>query len=177
MKYFTYELIAAANGWTDQTDDEEADARRRFEEAVVEYRRALTTVKPKIGKRAWEFFANDAGPRGLHDGRLVSLSVGDSLDYEPDGSKPLRINSLTTKARIVFLNCEQQYLYTFELREVSSFETSLHAEEYRGRGLGDLYAYEILLEDDGLLRIGFLFASGATIVADFRKLVFRRRRL
>jgi len=43
--------------------------------------------------------------------------------------------------------------------------------------LGDLFTYEIVAVDKDLLQLGFLFASGASIVAQFTRLVFRRQRI
>ena len=43
--------------------------------------------------------------------------------------------------------------------------------------LGDLYTYEISVVDKKQLQLGFLFASGAEIDAQFTKLIFSRQRI
>ena len=176
MKYFTYELIAAANEWIDQTEEARIDAGRQFEEAVKQYHRSLAELKPRIRRRAWDFFENGYGRWGLHDGRLISLSIGDGLDYRPDGTKPFRLNLQRTNARVVLLNYEQDLLYTFDLRGVSRMNSDLLRGEL-SIGLGNVFTYEIVAADKNLLQLGFLFASGASIVGQFTKLVFRRLRI
>jgi hypothetical protein len=152
------------------------DAERRYWETVKHYHGSLQELKPRVGRQAWNFFENGFGRWGLHDGRLISLSVGDGLDYRPDGSAPFRINHQRTSARVVFLNLEQDLLYTFELRGVNRMRSDLMCEAPK-QCLGDLFTYEIVAVDKDLLQLGFLFASGASIVAQFTRLVFRRQRI
>jgi hypothetical protein len=45
------------------------------------------------------------------------------------------------------------------------------------RSFGDVYVYELTKAPGDRLRLGFLFASGGSIVVEFKKLVFRKRRL
>jgi hypothetical protein len=177
VRYFTYELIAAANDWIDQTEQSRLDASRQFEKACIQYHRALEKLRPRISKPAWNFFEFGYGQTGLHDGRLVSLSVGDGLDYRANGTVPFRLNRQTTAARIVFLNHEQDLIYTFDLRGINSMRTELMRSEAPNWCLGDLFTYEIIALDKDLLQLGFLFASGASIITHFRKLIFRRQRL
>jgi hypothetical protein len=177
MKYFTYELIAAANDWTEQCEEMRLDADRRFWEADKQYHSSLQELRPRISGQAWHFFENGHGRWGLHDGRLISLSIGDGLDYRPDGTRPFRVNHQRTVARILFLNHEQDLLYTFDLRGVDRMRDDLLRCEAPNWCLGDLFTYEITAIDKNLLQLGFLFASGATIVAEFTKLIFRRQRI
>jgi hypothetical protein len=114
---------------------------------------------------------------GLHDVRLISLSIGDGLDYRPDGACPFRVNRQRTAARILFLNHEQDLLYTFDLKGVDRMTNDLLRCEAPNWCLGDLFTYEITVVDKNLLQLGFLFASGATIVAQFTNLIFRRQRI
>ena len=140
------------------------------------YLASLGELKPRISGQAWNFFANGYGLWGLHDGQLISLSIGDGLDYRPDGTYPFRINHQRTIALITFLNYEQDLLYTFELRGVCRMHSDL-ITEVPNRSLGDLYTYELVTLENDLLQLGFLFATGSTIVVQFNKLIFRRRRL
>jgi len=103
--------------------------------------------------------------------------VGDGLGYEPDGSRPFRINRQRTTTQIVFLSHAQYLLYTFSLRNVSSLNADVKSDDWEPGRLGDLFTYEVAPESDDLLHIGFLFASGATIEAKFRRLIFRRKRI
>ena len=56
MKYFTYELIAAANDWIDQTNQELRVAEKRLNSAIQKYQRELESLKPRISGAAWNFF-------------------------------------------------------------------------------------------------------------------------
>lgn len=177
MKYLTYELLAAANAWIDQTEREERLAQKRFASAVEKYWRDLETLKPRVSAAAWNFFRYGRDEEGLHDARLLSLRVGDGLDYSPDGTSPFRLNRQRPSAIVEFLNYEQSFHYTFDLRGLRRVQTNLFAEErLYPKTLGDLYLCELTAMDEKTLQLGFLFATGATLVIQFRRLVFRRRR-
>lgn len=174
MKYFTYNLLCAANGWDEDADEEQAG--KDWDVAVASYWKNLEELKDRVSRPAWEFFRYGREEKGLHDGRLISAAVGDGLDFTPAGASPFRLNRQKLNARIVFLNYEQSRLYTFDLRGVESYENELFVEEWRyAKSVGDLYLLELSAVDDKLLQLGFLFASGANIAVQFRRLVFRRK--
>ena len=50
-------------------------------------------------------------------------------------------------------------------------------EESVSENLGDLYLVELTASEGKKLQLGFLFASGASLIIEFRRLVFRRRRI
>ena len=178
MKYFTYELIAAANDWIAQSRPELRRAGKRFESAVERYRHELETLKPRVSRRAWDFFRYGFGELGLHDARLLSLKVGDGLNYTPDGAAPFRLNRQRTSAIFEFLSYEQSQHYVFDIRGLNRLTTDLLVDQDSfAKSLGDLYIYELTANHDKRLQLGFLFASGATIVVEFQRLVFRRRRI
>jgi hypothetical protein len=178
MKYFTYEIIAAANDWIEQTEQERRLAEKRFDSAVKKYRRELERLRPRISRTGWDFFRHGFGERGLHDARLLSLRVGDGLNYKPDGRLPFRLNAQRTSAIVEFLNYEQSFHYVFDLRGVSRVCSDLFVdEELFAKSLSDLYIYELTATDRKGLQLGFLFATGASIVIEFQRLVFRRRRI
>ena len=178
MKYLTYELLAAANDWIDQTEREERLAQKRFASAGQKYWRELESLRPRISGPAWNFFRYGRDETGLHDGRLLSLRVGDGLDYTPDGSSPFRLNRQRTSAIIQFLNYEQCFHFVFDCRGVSRVSSDLFIDDSLfAKSLGDLYLCELTETRKKELQLGFLFATGATIVIQFRRLVFRRRRI
>jgi hypothetical protein len=178
MKYFTYELIAAANDWVEQDKREVRRAEKRLDTAVRQYRHELESLKTRISQPAWKFFRYGFGNKGLHDARLLSFRIGDGLDYEPDGKAPFRLNAQRTSATLEFLNYEQDLHYVFQLRGIASVSCDLFPQEDSyAKSLGDLYIYELTRADNDNLRLGFLFASSATIVAEFQRLVFRMKRL
>lgn len=174
MKYFTYELIAAANEWVDQTAKERQRAARRYTRAVERYFRELEEVKPRLSQSAWTFFRDGFAETGLHDGTLLSLIVGDGLNYVPDGTSAFRRNHQRTSARVEFLNHEKKVRYTFGLSGLERAGTNLYPEGPGQSSLGDIFTYELTRGKGEALRMGFLFASGADIDFEFRRLVFKR---
>src|SRR5712692_4495544 len=137
MKYFPYQLIAAANDWVDQTRADQAKAEKQLSKAVQKYHRELDRLKPRIGRRAWEFFRRGFGPTGLHDARLLSMCVGDGFDYVADGTRPFRLNHHKLAARLEFLNYEQDFHYVFEMSGVGSIQSNVFLDDYVGKGIGD----------------------------------------
>jgi hypothetical protein len=65
-------------------------------------------------------------------------------------------------------------LYTFDLRGVSRIRNDFMRSGEHEWSLGDLFTYEVVAVDNKLLQLGFLFASGATTIAQFTKLIFRK---
>jgi hypothetical protein len=178
MKYFPYTLLSAANDWIEQSEDDRLRAEREFSIAVGSYYNELEKLRARVSGPAWEFFRYGANETGLHDARLISATAGDGLDYTADGSTPFLVNRQKLSARIALLNFEQDGLYTFDLKQVSRFTSDLFFENDRfAKSVGDLYLCELTAASDEDLQLGFLFASGATIIARFRKIVFRRRRV
>ena len=178
MKHLTYNLIATCNEWTKPTARELRLAQKRLQAAYEKYWRGLENLKPRLSASAWNFFRYGRDENGLHDGRLLSLRIGDGLDYTADGSLPFRLNHQHTGAIVEFLNYEQSFHYTFDLRRVTEVETDLFIDEgLFTKSLGDLYLLELTETKDKDLQLGFLFATGAMIVIKFKRLVFRRRRL
>lgn len=165
MKYFTYSLLAAANDWIEQSDEARLDAERRFDSESQQYLHELEGLRSRISAPAWNFFRYGGNETGIHDASLLSATVGDGLNYLADGSSPLLVNRLKLTARIEFLNFEQDRHYTFDLRGVSHYSADLFSEEYRyAKSVGDHYLCELSAASDDELQLGFLFASGASIV-------------
>ena len=178
MKYFTYNLIVAANGWIEQTEEEFRNAEKQFWTTVEDYHHQLDNLNPRVSHAVWNFFRHGFGHYGLHDARLLSLSVGDGLDYVADGASPFLLNRQRASARIEFINYEQDFHYLFDLRGVSRVQSDLFIEEDSyAKSIGNLYTYELTAVDKDRLQLGFIFDSGASIIGQFRKLVFRRQRI
>ena len=177
MRYFTFELIAAANDWVEQSAAATADAEARLAAVTRQYQRQLEPLESRVSREAWKFFRHGFGSESLHDARLLSLRVGDGLGFVATGKEPFFLNRRRASVIMEFLTYEQDAHFVFDLRRVSRLSCDLFVEqESYAKSIGDLYTYELTAADDDL-QLGFLFASGATIVAQFRKLVFRKRRL
>jgi hypothetical protein len=178
MKYFTLDYQNASNEWIDQSEEERFETDKRLASVVQDYLRELESLKPRIGKRAWDFFRYGRGEYGLHDGRLLSFCVGDGLDYAPDGNSPFLINRQRTSAKIEFLNHEQNFHYTFSLLGVRRVQSDLFIfEEMSAQSIGDLMNCELTAVNEAYLQLGFIFVSDATLIVQFQKLIFQRRRI
>ncbi len=177
MRYFTKELIAAANDWIEQSPAEHKQAEARLDSVFNQYMRQLDQLKDRLSRDAFQFFRHGYGSEGLHDARLLSLQVGDGLGFIADGTQPFRINRQHTSVIVEFLNYEQTAHYIFDLRNVKRLSCDLFVdEESYAKSIGDLYTYELTADGDDL-QLGLLFATGATIIVQFGKLVFRKKRL
>lgn len=178
MKYFTHQLISAANDWVEQSEQESRLAQQRLRSNIERYHRQLDVLKPRISGKAWKFFRHGFGETGLHDARLLLLSIGDGLDYSPTGASPFFLNRQHTSAQLQFLNYDQSRHYVFELRRVNHVRADLFIQaESSAKSLGDLYAYELTAPDEANLQLGLLFASGASLAIQFQRLVFGSRRI
>ena len=61
---------------------------------------------------------------------------------------------------------------------MSRVQADLYVEEDRyAKRIGDLFTYELTAVDEARLQLGLLFASGASVIIRFRRLVYRRRRI
>ena len=101
MHYFTYDLIAASNDWIEQSATAQRAAEQRLDSVFREYLRQLDKLENRISRPAFQFFRYGFGSDSLHDARLLSLRVGDGLDYTPDGSRPFYLNRQRTSAIVV----------------------------------------------------------------------------
>ena len=177
MRYFTYELVAAANDWVQQTAAEHRKAEARLANAIRKYQRQLEPLESRISRDAWQFFRNGFGSKSLHDARLLSLQVGDGLGYTADGKQPFLLNRRPASVLVEFLNYEQNARFSFALHRVTRLSCDLFVEkESYSKSIGDLYIHELTAAGNDL-QLGLLFASGASIVVRFGKLVFRRKPL
>lgn len=179
MKYFTKEFPKADN------DPSLSKARceaihRNFLRACDAYRKQLKKLRPRLSRQAWNFFYFGFARWGLHDAHLLSFSAGDGLDYAADGRRPFRYNRQKAAARIRILDRHQNLLTTFTCvgvwRAVFDYPSGDPLSDNWGR-VDHLLTYEMTAANGGLLSLEFLFASGATILVEFKRLQFKRQRV
>ncbi|HEX5873883.1 MAG TPA: hypothetical protein VFY60_04485 [Pyrinomonadaceae bacterium] len=177
MRYFTYDVISAANGWGGKSKAEQRKGEARYTLVFEKYKEQLESLESRISRGAYQFFRYGFGSTGLHDARLLSIRAGDGLNYVPGGEQPFLLNRQRLSVVVEFLNYEQTAHYMFDLRKVSRLTCDLFVEEESyAKSVGDLYTYELNGIGDEL-ELGLLFASGATITVQFGTLVFRKKRL
>ena len=169
MKYFSYDLIAKANEWTTEDPAVQSAASQELNLQTEAYYQELDELRGRVPESAWKFFRYGYAETGLHDGRLVSMNIGDNVPGR-------RINgAVGTGASVVFLSFGERFLYSFGLESVISCNANLGIDStLADRNLGDLYTYELTREKDHWLRINFLFATGSEIEITFERLKFKR---
>jgi hypothetical protein len=178
MKYFTKEFIKADND-SSLTKAQSQKIDKKFNRNCKAYRRQLGRLESRISKQAWNFFYFGFGRWGLHDARLMSFTVGDGLDYRPDGKQPFRINKQKAKVRIKILNHDQNLLCAFNcsgIRKVA-FEFPSDDPLWNSGQVDDLHSYELTEAGKHFMCLEFLFTSGATILVEFARLKFDRKRI
>jgi hypothetical protein len=179
LKYFTPELIAKANNWVEQGEEEWRRAEAEFWAAVEQYNLELDRLRPRVSPEAWDFFRHGYAETGLHDATLLTLSIGDAPDGSPDNLPSLSPRWRRAAARVELLNYEKTLHHTFGLRGLRHVSADIFPmpNEWDCDMIDDLFTYELTGAETGELQFGLVFASGATAVFRFERLVYRRRRL
>lgn len=168
MKYLKKEL------WAAQQSDNKDERDRAWEEwnhNCADYLQQLETLKPSLSRPAQRFF----GRVHLHDGTLLSLSVGDALD----SIEEIPLNKRNTRVRIRVTSCDNGATYTLNysgIRHVSvDFPSGSPLFYEIGDSFGDWGYDELTDGGDGFLRHEVLFASGATIAIEFRHFKYNKQ--
>jgi len=170
----------------DAIDSKQADRQN------AAYRKQLLRLKPHLSQKAWEYFWFGFAETGIHDARLIALSVGDGLDRLP------RIFGLPNKLRIraEFLNQNGKYRFVFSYSQIKKFTFDFFATcgayfieltsgKYRfqpkhyleNNHLEHVLADELSAVHKTYLRHEFIFSSGARIVVEAAKISFDRKRV
>ncbi len=181
MRFFTREVVGAANDWGDwvgQSVEERLRAEGVFWATVERYYEHLEGLKGRVSGPAWEFFRHGYAETGLHDATLLALSVGDAPGGAPDNLPSLSPTWRRAAARVELLNYEKSLHYSFGMRGLKNFSADIFPSPDWERGIiDDLFTYELTETESGELEFGLLFVSGATATFRFERLLFRRRRL
>ena len=158
-------------GWNSD-DPKEADwARQSSEENFRAYEQQLERLRPRLGKRNFEFFSN-----GLHDARLISFTVGDGLHINFEEGKRVSINDFyRTSVEVKLLNAGFDAIYDLKYRTVTRSVFDFPSEDpLWGRNIDD-WGYDELSEvNENVLRHEVLFSSGTSILIEFEKFSFKK---
>ncbi|HYL93358.1 MAG TPA: hypothetical protein VEW69_09405 [Alphaproteobacteria bacterium] len=149
------------------------------------YRKHLASLKPRLSKNAWKYFWEGFAETGIHDARLVALTIGDGLRRVPERSR--------LKIKADFINQSSKYLFSFSYSRIKRFDFQFDAtvgqhlidratgkdfhsaNAYLDRNeLGDVMGDELTAVDDRYLRHEILFVSQARIVIEAAQLSFGR---
>jgi hypothetical protein len=177
MKYFTQEGPKGEHG-ASLTRAQEKARNRKFLRNYKAYRKQLARLEGRISRQAWNFFAFGFGGWGLHDGHLLTFTVGDGVDHPIDRSRPFDFNKGKTKARILFLNRKQTLLYSFVCTNIrrAVFNYPVQDTRWDWHRIELLETYELTAVNKRYLSLEFSFSSNATLLVEFGALKFTRQR-
>ncbi|HYY93016.1 MAG TPA: hypothetical protein VE713_00765, partial [Pyrinomonadaceae bacterium] len=161
-------------GHNSRSKVEEGRAYEQGELNAREYMRQLEGLKPLLTDEAYRFFTGES----LHDGRLLSFAAGDGINFDVHGSDKFDINAQNPSAQMRVLGASLDALYTLRYTEVKKvlFDYPTDDPLFHGEGghIGDWGYDELTAAGDDYLRHEILFASGTTILIEFRHFSWER---
>jgi hypothetical protein len=164
MQYFTKALWLAFQ-------EDHVDASEAWDQSVAMYRAQLEGLRTKLSKNAQRFFDSIS----LHDGLLLSFSIGDDVEEKTDPKTWKRQTSAFLKVRLSSNNSPIYTLkYTGVRRCVVDFPSDSPIFHGGENGFDDWGYAELSDAADGHLQHEILFASGATILIEFRRFSYKR---
>ena len=173
MKYFTKEL------WLGYNSRSDAEMQRAFElgeQNRQEYARQLEQLQPRLSKKAYRFFSVE----NLHDGRLLSFSVGDALSHDIHGHKKFDINVHHVSVVMKVLGANLDVLYVLKYKKARRVTFDYPSDKplfhHDGGQIGDWGYDELTAVDQDFLKHEVLFASGTTILIEFQDFSYERER-
>ena len=165
MQYFTKEL------WRRTQSDQAEGIRTEWIRAHDDYRAQLERVRGRLDVDAFQFFSD----ADLHDGELLELSI-------VDGSRPAPLNApvrpwqwptgYPVTAAIKAIDAYDRFIWTLSYKNLRRIlvdypsDTPIFRKE--GEGFGDWGYQELTDAGGGFLRHEILFASGATLLFEFK---------
>lgn len=161
-------------GWN--SDDKEVYewAIKSSDENWKVYAERLEKLRPRLNQRNFEFFK-----KGLHDGRVLSFSVGEGLFLNFAENPQLDINKdfSITNVQIKVINACFDALYDLKYTTVSKVLFDFPSDTpLWGNSIGNWGYDEISEIDEKNLRHEILFSSGTTILIEFEKFSFKKKK-
>ena len=171
MKYFTRELWL---GPDDEDDSVRRQSTEQFQQNYVEYQNQLQIILPRLDEADRRFFLKES----LHDGRLIAFIAGDEIDLDVESGAAFDINAHNTCVRMKVLGCNLDTLFTLEYagvrRALFDYPTEYLLFHYEGAYIGDWGYDELTATDNVYLRHEVLFASGTSVLIEFKKFSHNR---
>jgi len=168
MKYFKKEFWAAMNS---DNKDEIAKADADWDRNLADYQKQLEQLRPRLSASASRFFSKV----GLHDGTLLSFSLGDALD----STEEIPISRRKTRVRMKVTSGYNGATYTLNysgIRHIIVDFPSKNPLFYELGGSFGSWGYDELTDaGDGFFRHEILFGSGATITIEFQWFKYERQ--
>jgi hypothetical protein len=182
MRYFPHVKAEVLN---DNAQKFDASAARKFSAATSRglrnYHRHLETIAHRLEAKAYRFFRFGFAETGLHDGLLLSLSIGDAIGWPEERISKLQFGKGKSIVEMQVLNYERDTLHSFRFRKLKKVVFDVPSATplwfKPGRTLGHIYSYEIVSVSPKYLRTEWLLDSGGTIIVEFEKLDYHRKLL
>jgi hypothetical protein len=161
-------------GWNSSEDKEFSDwADKSARENFKLYDEQLEKLCPRLKRKNYEFFK-----KGLHDGRVISFSVGEGLHLKLENNPPLTLRDFSkTSVSMKVIDGDFDAVYDLKYERVSKSVFDFPSESpLWGNSIGDWGYDEISEVDEKTLRHEVLFSSGSTILVEFEKFSFKKKR-
>lgn len=171
MRYFTRELWLGA-----QNTKQSGENDRQWKQAFDEYRAQLELLQPRVNPESYRFFAE----ADVHDGELMKLEVIDGSRPAPLSESPRSWSSPThypVQVNLVVLDAYDKYLWELNYmhlrRVIVDYPTEEPLFHTEGEGFGDWGYHELTDAGSGFLRHEVLFATGTTLLFEFREVTVK----
>jgi hypothetical protein len=138
------------------------------------YRAELETLRHRVDREAFEFFAE----ADVHDGELLDLTVKDGNRPAPLGEPAREWTSqpgFPIRVVLRVIDAADRLVWTLRYSEVRNLKINYSAEadlfpsgSGGGFGFGDWGYHELRDAQSGFLAHEVLFATGATLLIEFR---------
>jgi hypothetical protein len=173
MQYFTPQLWLGFNN-----PGRSKAALKTWGRRFKSYQDNLKKILPSLNPQARRFFRDALV---LHDGTLMRMEVGDRVsDTQLRATRDIGNRREAAVRLFVLSGRVKQHRYTLEYKNIKRIEL-----EFPGKlelfpvgaepNFGDWGYDELTSPEKGLLRHEILFASGASIVIEFRDFSFSRK--
>jgi hypothetical protein len=162
MKYLTKKRWAAARA---------LEGGGSWGKALRAYREQLETLRPRFPDQVFAFFDRS----DIHEGELLHLDVRDGCWRTPPGRQPRQTLSRSDHPVRVNLAIRDVYerqvwslRYGAVRKVVVDFPSETPLSHREGEGFGDVGCHELSDCGGGFYRHEILFASGATLLFEFK---------
>jgi len=164
-------------GNADVTDvTAELQRERAWQRCWRRYTNQLDKIADRLGPKAYNFFRFGANETGLHDGYLLSLNLGDSINLSEESFSKLRFGRGPGAVAMTVLNFEKTRRHSFVFKGARKVVVDIPSVDplyfHVGKTLGQIYLYEIGSATSKYLSTEWLLDSGGTILIEFEKLLY-----
>jgi hypothetical protein len=150
---------------------------REFLRKLRLYHKHLEKIAHRLGPGPYMFFRWGFAETGLHDGYLLSFSIGDAVTQAEDDYHRLRFGNRKSVVRLRALSYAKDLLHTFTFKGLRTVVVDIPSGKplwfTPGKTLGQIHSYEVSAMPSKYLRCEWLLDSGGTIAVEFEKLIYR----